>query len=163
MILTRRHIHGLHSIGSNVYVVVGDSYGATQNYKSVDNGATFSGLSLIMQMTDVLATPTCRLLGTDQQYFGRVYRTVDDVNFTIVLDTHYQNLFFFRRNPLTGNIYAGFKLDPSATSGPAWPSTNYADIYKSVDDGITWELVERTTGLNAGDGYWFASNFIKTI
>ncbi|MDT0643688.1 LamG domain-containing protein [Zunongwangia sp. F363] len=160
--LSFRHIHDVHvdQTTNNVYVCAGDDYGANLNYRSTDNGGTWEAIITekeISQFTAVLSTPTSRLFGTDQSPVGQIYRTTNDQDLTLVLDTHYQNCFFLRQSDLTGYIYAGFKLDPSGTS----ENTNNfsADIWVSKNDGVTWELLLREENLLAGEGFWFASEF----
>jgi hypothetical protein len=153
---TNRHVHGLSvdRLNGYVYVVVGDNGSNKTALLSKDGGASWNlFLTSMEQMTSVLATPTGRLFGSDHHYIGRIYRTTDDTTTTVTLDSWYQNCFFIRRNPLTGNIYAGFKLDPTATS----PLT--AGVYLSRDDGVTWQAIQELENLIPGEGYWFSSQF----
>lgn len=152
-----RHIHALTVNKSNgdVYVALGDTYASPQIYKSTDGGTNWSSISGILQTTAIIAQSGFRLFGSDQSPYGRIQRTTDDSTITTVLDTHYQNVFFLRRNPVTGNIYAGFKTDPSATTNL------FATLHKSTDDGVTWTEIARLSSLTAGEGYWFASEFHK--
>lgn len=151
-----RHIHGVNvdKVSGVIYAVVGDNGPVNSLIKSSDSGATWDlFLTTIPQMTVALATPTSRLFGSDYPGIGRIYRTTDDATSTITLDTHYQNCFFLRRNPATGNIYAGFKTDPSTTGLLS------AMVYVSTDDGISWTVVTQFDNLLAGEGVWFGSNF----
>ncbi|OHD23507.1 MAG: hypothetical protein A2Y38_12150 [Spirochaetes bacterium GWB1_59_5] len=151
-----RHVHSVSVDRSTdyVYVAMGDTSYTDTILRSTNGGASFAVImSDLPQMTAMVASPTARLFGTDKSPLGRIYRTTNDTTYAVTLDTHYQNCFFLRRNPATGNIYAGFKLDPSAT-------TNFfAGLYVSRDDGVTWNLIRTLDSLAVGEGIWFASEF----
>ncbi|RJQ18402.1 MAG: hypothetical protein C4560_07615 [Nitrospiraceae bacterium] len=155
---TYRHVHAIEvdTLTDYIYTAFADTNKTSVIRRSVDGGTNWEVLlEGIPQITAILATPTARLFGTDLSNMGRIYRTTDDFITTIVLDEWYQNCFFIRRNPISGHIYAGFKLDPSATSPLR------AAIYTSKNDGITWEQLKTLENLAPGEGFWFASNFIN--
>lgn len=152
------HVVFVDKSNDNVYICGGDNYGGTLNYKSIDGGTTFNPIltgKTINQFTAGIAGVGYRLFGTDQSPYGRIYRTTDDIDYTLVLDTHYQNCFFFRRSDITGWIYAGFKLDPSATTNL------YSEIYVSKDEGLTWKVFYTSSSDSSGNGFWFASEFFN--
>jgi len=134
-----RHVHSITVDKANNYVYAG--FGDTGTLSTI-RGSSDGGITweVILEghptMTAILVTPTARLLGSDYSNMGRIYRTTDDTSTVITLDAFYQNCFFLRRNPVTGNIYAGFKLDPSAT----FPLK--CELYLSKDDGLTWTTIK---------------------
>lgn len=153
-----RHCHAIEIDKSNnyVYAAFGDSGSTNKTYRSTDGGVTWNTIingSIPYQYTAILATSNYRFFGSDQSGYGTILRTSDDNTTETVLNTHYQNVFFLRQSDITGWIYAGFKLDPSATTNLT------ADIYISKDEGDTWELYKTLTSLTAGEGFWFASEF----
>lgn len=152
------HTHSVFVDKSNdyIYVLGGDDYGGTLNFRSIDGGDNWTEILVgqpINQFTAGLAVDGARIFGTDQLSYGRIYRTTDDSSLALVLDTHYQNVFFLRQSDITGWIYAGFKLDPAATG-------NFrADIYVSKDLGLTWSLYDTISDLSVSEGFWFGSQF----
>jgi hypothetical protein len=154
-----RHVHGVTVNKSNnyVYLLMGDNIATDNILRSTDGGATWNlVLNALPQMTACHAESSFRLFGTDKSGIGYIYRTTNDTTTTITLSSHYQNCFFIRKNEQTGNIYAGFKLDPSATKA----NSNFrAVLYRSKDNGLTWQEVHVLERMSAGDGFWFASNF----
>ncbi|MFV0341004.1 MAG: WD40/YVTN/BNR-like repeat-containing protein [Parachlamydiaceae bacterium] len=153
-----KHIHALAVDKSNdaLYVSVGDNYSASQNFKSIDGGISFTPVidSMRRQMTAILPSGNLRFFGTDHSPLGVIYKTSDDNTLEVSLNVgYYSNVFFLRKSDLTGWIYAGFKTDPSATSNL------YCSVWVSKDEGSTWEIVKEINVVSAGEGFWFASNF----
>lgn len=152
-----KHCHCIVVDKSNdhVYASFGDSYGNKLNYASTNAGVNWFEILVgnpVNQYTAIIATETCRLFGTDQYGYGQIHRTTNNQDIDIVLDTHYQNVFFLRKSDITGFIYAGFKLDPASVTD------QFCDIWYSKDDGITWEMLTRISDITTSDGFWFASN-----
>ena len=157
----QRHIHAVFVDRTTdyVYALEGDAYAAEQTHRSIDGGTTWTDImpgDYSRQFTCGIAVPDvdCRLFGTDESPYGRIYKTADDATSTVVLNAHYFNFFALRRNPLNGHLYAVGKTDSSSTSG-IW-----AAIWRSTDGGLSWSPIYITaSSMVAGDGMWFASDF----
>lgn len=151
------HGHALSVDKSNnyVYATFGDGTG-NKTYRSIDGGLNWTNIITTAtpnQFTSILCTENYRFFGSDFSPYGTITRTANDVDTEVVLSTHYQNCFFLKQSDVTGWIYAGFKLDPTATINLR------SDIYVSKDEGDTWELYLTINNIVAGNGFWFASNF----
>jgi hypothetical protein len=95
--------------------------------------------------------PSARLFATDYNN-GQIYRTTDDTNFNLVLDTRAQSYgFWVRTNSLNGEIFASF------VGGDGSPRT--ADIWTSNDKGVSWTKYITFPIDQPGQGSTTASNF----
>jgi photosystem II stability/assembly factor-like uncharacterized protein len=142
-----RHVHCVAVDRANgfVYAAVGDQrvwpWDTSYVLRSTDGGISWTQLPSVPQMVAVAAlddvaadgslVPAARVFGTDYDN-GQIYRTVDDVNFDLVLDMGTQTYgYWIRQNMLNGNVYASFIAGEN-------PSTWTAAIFFSQDDGETW-------------------------
>ena len=100
--------------------------------------------------------PVARLLATDHDN-GEIYRTTDDEDFNLVLDTGTQCYgYWIRRNDLNGDLFASF-------TGGEHPNEWLAGIWFSTDQGETWSTY-RVFPINyAYYGSLSASNFKQGI
>ena len=95
--------------------------------------------------------PSARLFATDYNN-GQIYRTTDDTNFNLVLDTGAQSYgFWVRTNSLNGVIYASF------VGGDGSPRT--AGIWTSNDNGVSWTKYMDFPVNQPNQGSTTASNF----
>ena len=100
-------------------------------------------------------TPSARLFATDYNN-GQIYRTTDDTNFNLVLDTGAQSYgFWVRTNSLNGVIYASF------VGGDGSPRT--AGIWTSTDDGLHWSKYMDFPVNQPNQGSTTASNFHQGV
>ncbi|MDR0372393.1 MAG: hypothetical protein LBI79_02345, partial [Nitrososphaerota archaeon] len=96
--------------------------------------------------------PLARLFATDYDN-GQIYRTTDDMNFNLVLDTGTQSYgYWIRTNNLNGDIYASF-------TGGENPAQWIAGIWISRDGGIHWSPYKNFPIHNPYYGSIGASNF----
>lgn len=152
-----KHIHDVYfcPFNKSLYACVGDLYQSTQNFKSIDGGITWLGIltPLKRQMTAVTSSSKYRFFGSDHSPYGILWRTSDDNILEESLNVgYYANVFFLRRSDITGWLYVGFKTDPTTTQF-------FCSIWVSKNNGDSWEIVKEINVVQAGDGFWFASNF----
>ena len=165
---TARHVHCVTVDLANgyVYATVGDQrvwpWYTSYVIRSTDGGASWKQILSLPQMLAVVAVdsvaangtlvPSARLFATDYDN-GLIYRTVDDVNFNVVLNTGTQCYgFWIRQNSLNGNIYASFVAGEH-------PATWMAAIYVSSNGGLTWTPFHTYSVHTAYFGSDSASNF----
>jgi len=159
-----RHVHCITIDKSNnyVYASIGDervwpwsvSYVICSTSSGNSNSSWTRILTGIPQILAIEAVPGARLLATDYDN-GQIYRTTDDVNFNLVLDTGCQSYgYWIRTNSLNGNIYASFV-------GGEQPTQCVAGIWVSADNGVRW-AVYKTFPINTSySGSSSASNFVQ--
>ena len=168
-----RHVHYVTVDKSNnyVYAAIGDvrvnpSWHAYV-IRSTDDGGSNSSWGKILDLPQILSIqtvdaklpngtliPVARLLATDYDN-GQIYRTTDDANFSLVLDTGAQSYgYWIRTNDLNGNIYASFV-------GGENPAQWVAGIWMSANNGTTWTVYKTFAISNAYFGSSSASNFLQ--
>jgi hypothetical protein len=166
-----RHIHCVTvDLANNyIYAAVGDVRVDPNWYtyviRATDDGAGNSSWKKIWTLPQMLSvqaidttdsnpTPLARIFATDYDN-GQVYRTTDDVNFNLVLETGDQCYgFWIRTNNLNGNIYVSF------TSGEH-PTNWIAGIWVSNNNGVTWTNYKTFPVHGAYLGSGSASNFFQ--
>jgi hypothetical protein len=166
-----RHIHCITvDLSTNIiYAVIGDvrvapnwhTYVIRADVNNVVNASWKKILTLPQMLSiEVLYTtdqtgklfPLARLFATDYDN-GQIYRTTDDVNFNLVLDTGTQSYgYWIRTNDLNGDIYASF-------TGGENPTQWLAGIWISRDGGIHWSPYKTFPIHNPYYGSISASNF----
>jgi hypothetical protein len=168
-----RHVHDLKVDESNnyVYATIGDvrvnpSWHAYV-IRSTDDGSSNSSWTPIFVLPQMLALevvnaraangsliPVARLLATDYDN-GQIYRTTDDKNFNLVLDTGAQSYgYWIRTNSLNGYIYASF-------TGGEHPTQWVAGIWVSTNNGVSWSVYKTFPIHYAYFGSSSASNFVQ--
>jgi hypothetical protein len=165
---TARHVHCITADKSNnyIYAAIGDVRVSPDwtcyVIRSTNGGVTWQKILTLPQILAIEAVttlnsegrmiPVARLLGTDYDN-GQIYRTADDINFNVVLDTGTQCYnFWIRTNNLNGNVYASF------TSGE-YPTVWTSGIWVSQTGGLTWNPYKLFKVTAAYEGSDWASNF----
>ncbi|MCL4429555.1 MAG: glycoside hydrolase [Chloroflexi bacterium] len=168
-----RHVHGLAVDKSNnyIYATVGDTRVSPWNVcyviRATDDGVGNSSWTKIFTLPQMLALkvvdavapngtliPVARLFATDYDN-GQIYRTTDDKNFNIVLDTGQQSYgYWIRTNDLNGYIYASFV-------GGEHPAQWVAGIWVSTNNGVSWSVYKTFPIHHAYYGSLSASNFFQ--
>ena len=170
-----RHIHCITVDKSNnyIYASVGDERITPQWHSSViratDGAISNSSWEVILKLPQILAIeavttkdangkliPVARLLATDHDN-GEIYRTTNDENFNLVLDTGTQCYgYWIRRNDLNGDLFASF-------TGGEHPNEWLAGIWFSTDEGENWSTYRIFSVNYAYGGSLSASNFKQGI
>jgi hypothetical protein len=162
-----RHIHciAVDKANNYVYASVGDlrvaPYWTAYTLLSTNEGKNWTQILTTPQMLAVLPidakaangtlVPVARLFATDFDN-GQIYRTTNDQNFSLVLDTGAQSYgFWMRQNDINGNLYASFVGGES--------SVRNAGIYTSSDSGLTWAQYKTFVINSSYLGSNAASNF----
>lgn len=167
-----RHVHciAVDKANNNVYATLGD-YRVNPLWQGyvvvrISDSGNWQKILYIPQMiyidivdstnTDGRLVPTARLFATDYDN-GQIYRTTDDVNFNVVLDTGAQCYgYWMQTNDFNGRIYASFV-------GGENPSTWTAGIWVSNDNGLGWSLYRSFPIHHPYYGSPAASNFRNGI
>jgi photosystem II stability/assembly factor-like uncharacterized protein len=166
-----RHVHCVTVDKSNNYVYaalgdvrVNDVLWHAAVIRSTDGGGNWKQILSLPQMLSIEAVditnstgqlvPAARILSTDYDN-GQIYRTTDDSNFNLVLDTGARSYgYWIRTNSLNGNIYASFAAGENPTS---W----VAGIWVSTNNGVTWSVYKSFSTHTAYCGSGSASNFFE--
>ena len=147
-------------VDSRDYIFV--SAGSTNRlYRSIDDGATFSEVLDLERVTNDAMIFTITEDGSGNLYaaeygFGipaRVFKSVDDgASWAVSLTASSRHLHNVKYNSYNGWLYAiTSEPDPYATT------TQYEEIYRSKDEGITWQkIVDRSA-----TSRYVAINFIE--
>ena len=156
-----RHVHCVSVDESNnyLYASIGDLIGPwniAYVVRSTNGGNSWSKiLTGIPQIIAIKAVSGARLFAADSAGNGQIYRTTDDTNFNLVLDTGQQSYgYWIRTNSLNGNLYASF-------TGGEHPTQWVAGIWMSTNNGVSWS-VYKTFPIHYGYfGSCYASNFVQ--
>jgi len=157
-----RHVHSVSADASTgyIYASLGDmETGSASPYllRSTDSGANWSKILVGMpQIVATLAGSGFRLFGTDNLGMLELYRTTDDAAYSLVLsipaaDLTKSSFPTWTRTDAAGNVYVGTQGNVGAQ--------NY--IYKSSDNGVTWQLSRLTNGAALNSGFSTASNIVN--
>jgi photosystem II stability/assembly factor-like uncharacterized protein len=156
-----RHVHCVTVDESNnyIYASIGDlvsPWNIAYVLRSTDGGNTWSQILPGMeQIIAIEAVPGARLFATDSATDGKIYRTTDDINYNLVLDTGAQSYgYWIRTNDINGNIYASF-------IGGEHPMQWVAGIWVSTNQGESWSVYKTFPIHNAYYGSGSASNFFE--
>jgi hypothetical protein len=121
------------------------------------HGATWARILHSMpQCVGITCGAGFRLFGTDVPGSrAAIFRTTDDLTYTEVLSVERgMDCLWLRVDPATGYCYAGF--------GGATQTSGTSGVWKSEDNGQTWEQVLALPITAAADGSSYASNPLRT-
>jgi hypothetical protein len=159
-----QHVHGMATDPYHVpeAIYAGLDAGAnplgSKTIKSVDGGGTWTplvGTPANAEVNSMYADPSgYRLFGGECAILGgySIYKTTDDINFYPVLDTG-ENVYAFQK--INGALWA----NGLANNGNVYPK-----LYRSTDEGETWQAVyymPAWTGAGTGNGFRYFSRPIQ--
>lgn len=152
-----RHVHHIEVDGTTdaVYASLGDDFGhwgVRRILRSSDGGISWEAvLDTMPQVVPILALPGARIFGSDCPGGARIFRTTDDQTYETVLhDPNPLYFFWMRRDADNGSLFA------SAIKGKQ--ECAEARIYRSTDEGRSWQVALRMPAEAKSDGSAHASN-----
>jgi hypothetical protein len=154
------HVHTIICApNGDIYASLGDGISAwyfQKVLKSTNQGTDWTEIlaSQVRQPVGMVSTPTARIFGSDAGDFT-IYRSTNDTSASIsyILPTIDSTVFWLRRDPITGFLYAGSVQGAIAQATLA--------VYYSTDDGVTWHPFYAIAGGTAYDGFQSASNIVN--
>ena len=151
-----RHIHQItcDKYTGHIYASVGDNFSKWRTksiLRSKDEGDTWDViLPELPQVVPVMALKGARLFASDAPGGARIYRTTDDKYAELVLCDPDELYFYWMRNGNDDCILA--------SAIPSSKPCRYAKIYRSLNKGLSWHLVQKFEANSLFDGSMNASN-----